>query len=362
MNTMRMISLTMTLALVSLGTGCGGGGGGGGGSASSGTSAPVPIQEENESNDTFDLAESLQPGIAGVGELDDPADVDFWSFEAIAGEVIAIELQAAILDQVDWAANCNSVRIEVYGPDRTLFRSHNNVFYPGRVIDLDFPHLVIESSGTHFIRLENADTTVAGDDYSIRWERAAIANLQFEVEPIGTPGLNDNQSNAELITEGTIYGYHVDQEHDFYAFEVTEASQVSVRIEAQRIGILPGEPRYYDPLIRFESSLGTVVSNDDFTSYDSGLELFVVEPGTYFIDVFEFSGSIADGRYLLSLEIDPVGAPIPVGENVDPSAAFPTVYGEVVEQAIVAGETQFYTFDAVAGDLVRLVHYSGSIR
>lgn len=355
----RLLSLC-SLAVIAILVGCNGGGGGGGGGSIAEVAAPAPrVQDEFESNDTFDLANLLEPEIAGLGDLDAGTDVDFWSFAGTEGDVVCIEVQALILDQARWTDMNNDVMLEVYGPDRALIARHDDSLFPGRDIDLDIPLLMIDQTGTHYIRVANRTTTREGGAYSIRCRHIRLEGEQFEAEAYATSGSNDSVATAQPIEPGTLWGYHVDNEYDFYSFEVTEPSTVRIDIKAIRGGILAGESRYYDPLIRFYNEAGTqLTANDDSVYYDSGLWLYVAEPGNYSFAVHEYSGNSADGEYFVTLEVDRA-ARRAVTLNETPETAFQVQYRDFVAEELPPQVVQHYKLWATAGDMVRLYTYQG---
>lgn len=361
---MKPNSLLTTLACLlalTLASGCGSGGSGGGGGGGTAASAVAPVRTvlEAEGNDTFDAANVIDPSIAGLGDLYEATDLDYWAFFGSAGSVVSVQVQSYIFDQAVWWDACNDMILQVYDVNRDLMFQHDNSDFSGRALDLDIPMLYLENDGLYYVRLSNRNDAPGGA-YTIRWNQLSVGPLQHEVEPYATAGLNDNEANAEPIEPGMLWGYHVDQEHDFFRFTVTETSIVDVDVTSYRNGKLNDNPRYYDPLVRlYQDGVGLVLSNDDYTYYDSGFSAFL-EPGDYFIDVFEYSGSQYDGEYFLELDITPVGPTVSVVNNNSADMALPIVWNQRVVEEVQPGTDDYYNFSARAGDLIHLRTWSGS--
>ncbi|MEM7164699.1 MAG: hypothetical protein AAF581_04505 [Planctomycetota bacterium] len=358
MTTRRLLGLCAVLCLGLL-TSCNNGGGGGG--ARVGAAPAAPTQPEAEPNDLFDDAELLDSNVAGIGDLAESGDIDVWAFEATAGAVYRIELQAFILDFGGWSETNNELRFEVYDTDRDQICRHDNAVFLGRAIDLDIPHLMIDEDGTHYVRLTARDNN-SGGRYSIRCVPVEMSELQYETEAYGESGGNDTIDTAQLVESGTIWGYHVDDESDYYAFEISAPSLVTMEMMTYRNGFLATETRYYDPYLRFYDATGAqLATNDDAYFYDSTIWVYIDQPGTYYARVHEYSGSVADGEYFLGLDIEPVSASPEATDNNLQDTAAPIQLGDFVANSLAAGEQAYYSLSLSAGDLLRLHHYSGSI-
>ncbi|MGE3164940.1 MAG: hypothetical protein AB7O52_08540 [Planctomycetota bacterium] len=351
----RAMELTL-VGVLGLAVGCNGGGGGGGGAAPG--AGPVASTAEFEQNDTAATATELPVEVAGTGDLVVGTDVDFWRFSAVAGEFVTVELRAASLDQEAWNGACSGPLLEILDPNGASIFRHHSASWSWGPIDLDMPMIPIETSGEHLVRLENRDSAQPGGHYAVRVSRSA-ATFQLEQEPVGTPGLNDNVANAEPIVPGRLWGFHVAGEHDYYRFTVTAPSLMRAELTAYRNGINPGQTNYYDPLMHLRNSAGTSLSsNDDRFFYDSELVYLITQPGDYFVDVFQFSGT---GEYVLTLELSPTGMPAPFAGNDAIASAAPLALEELVEDEVGQNEADYYRFDGRAGDLLRIQHWSGSL-
>ena len=353
-----MIRCVALLPALVLGTaGCGGGGGGGGGGAAS----AVPVIStllEVEPNDTPATATPLEFGVAGVGDTTTSMDTDYWVFFAEEGEVVSIELHGLTLDSVGWGVFCTSPRLRVYGPDDALVLETENGVFIGDTIDLDLPYFMIAETGEYKVQISTHSSTRPGGQYAVR-----VTPLDFEVqveeEPMGASGENDSIASAQPIVPGLVWGDYVDSESDFYEITVDVPTQFWVEMFGYRAGRFPGESGCYDSLLRIWNESGAAIhSRDDSFFYDSAISFFV-EPGTYFIEVLEWSGNSNSGEYFLRVRtFDRDDASLlDGGESI---AAAPEVsYAEFV-RAEGTGAAQFFTWDAEPGDMVRLEFFGFS--
>src|SRR6185503_2316083 len=119
--------------------------------------------------------------------------------------------------------------------------------------------------------------------YALLVKTLSVTNLQEEAEPTGTSGVNDTPGTAEAITPGTVHGYHVSDEDDFYTITVTGPTKIHLELTAYRNGVSREDPKYYDTYLYLYDTDGTteLISVDDAYFYDSAIEYTLTAAGTY---------------------------------------------------------------------------------
>src|SRR5262245_888617 len=309
---------------------CGGGGGGGGGPA------PGAAIEELEPNDTPAAAMPLAGGEFGHGAVLDGSDTDFWQGGRAAGGIVAIEGFASRLDQAGWAGGPNAARVTLLDTDgaSVLLQQGDAEFGWNPEQDTDIEAFRAPAAGTYFLGVDVDDVFLSGGEYLITVSSASLATpLQLDLEPAGGSGANDVDLAAEPIVPGTLSGFFVGDESDWYAFTVSTASLVSFTMHAHRNGVWKGDDSHYDPVIALRDSGLTLLADNDDTFYlDSSIHHVLTVAGTYFLQVGECCPS-GDSGYDLEIESVPLAAANPVSEiepNDSPAAAQAIQFGELV--------------------------------
>ncbi|MFN0009770.1 MAG: DVUA0089 family protein [Planctomycetota bacterium] len=330
-------------------------------SCSSGSSGggPPALLAEAEPNDLFDDAavEGLTPGRGGAGQLDDETDIDFWSMALTEGEVVQLELFGTRLDHADWDAGDSLPRITVYDVDGTTVlvnHDYTNQWSWGKH-DLDHPRLLVPATGTYYASVTVDGLAVTDGDYVIRLNRVNAGALQLET---AVPGVgNDTIATAEPIVPGTLYGFHVDDESDYFSFVIASPSIVRFELISYRNGIIEGDDEYLDPyLYLYDTDLNgnaELFSDDDSFFYDSAIHYFIDTPGTYYIEVTECCGA-GDAPYFLTYARSNAGGASESEPNDDTAGADVISYGGSITGSIDALEEDWFRFQGTAGDMVRI--------
>lgn len=323
---------------------------------------------EVEPNDTSATALALAQGVVGIGDVTTPGDVDYWAVTVAADTAVKIELFGTRRDQNTWDLNANVPNIIVYDPDGTTMRVEHDYsgFLPGGswswgMHDLDMPLLGVGVAGTYFIAISQDDPSLPGGTYGLKVTTVPMSGVQVEAEAEGASGDNDTALTAEPLTPGTMVGFHVDGEDDYYTFHVSTPSTVRFELTAYRNGAWNGDDDDLDPEVYLYDTDGTTLlfSNDDTYFYDSGIQYQINTAGDYFFDVTECCGN-GDTRYLLTYTITPVPATAESEPNDDTAGADSIAYGGSVKGTIDVGENDYFKFSGTKGDMVRLQVFDGS--
>ncbi len=338
-----LVSLSLALA------GCGAAAGGG-------TPDPNAALEEREPNNNVAAAKALPVGRYAHGRAGNPADVDYWSLDLTAGEVISIEVFGSRLDQADWNIGPNSPRMTLLDVDGTseLRAQGGDSFDWGTDQDTDVLAFPVPATGTYSLRLAVDNAIASGGEYLVMVRDTSFtAPVQLELEPAGLSGANDSDLTAEPIVPGTLLGQYVDDEQDWYSFTLSEASVVHLTLTAHRNGIFQGDDDVYDPtLVLLDSALTQLDSNDDAFYLDSAIRYLVVTPGTYFVEVTECCGT-GDSAYALDFELEPLSGLTQVSE-VEPNDAVgagqAVGFDELVQGNVVPGNPDYFVVACNAGD------------
>jgi hypothetical protein len=324
---------------------------------------PAPSTAEVEPNETFATATPIALGSHGAGNLLVAGDVDFWQFSATADDNIRIEIFAIRTDQATWNTAANRVIPTLFAADGTtpLFTGSTSGLFGSR--DLDFITLRVVTTGAHFLRLAQSTPANAGGSYLIKVSIVALPSVQNEAEASGVSGVNDTFGTAQAITPGTVRGFHVDGEFDFYSFAITEPTVVRFAMTAHRNQFPAAATAEYDPEIDVISTDGSTIlkTDDDDIFLDSGLAYQINTAGTYFLRVGEYSGNTTSGPYHLAFSTSAVGAatetePNDTSATANALAAGATITGGIVDTDVA----DFYSISGTAGDEIHVLFMGGS--
>ncbi len=326
-------------------------------------SAPATVQNEVEPNGDTLTSAAMTLGRPVAGDVTTIGDADFWSIALAMNETLQVEVFGTRFDHATWDANANTPKVTILGTDgTTAWLVQDTINSPGLgwgEIDADIPRFVAPADGTYYVVVERSDTTVDGGAYALVASLVTLpGTLQFEVEATAVSGVNDSAATAETVTPGTIAGFHVDGEEDWYKFTVTAPSEVSYVMWGHRNGVWSSDDDSYDPEVEIVDADGTtVLSNiDDYYFYDSSFKYVITTPGDYYINVFECCGS-GDAAYQLDLMVTPWTTRAEVEPNDDTATGDPLVFDECVAAQVDNSAADVYTFSGTAGDTVRLKYF-----
>lgn len=340
---------TFLLASVLLAA-CGGG--------SSGDSGLVgrAVVDEQEPNETPQTATALNTSLAAHGTVSTAADIDFWSFHGTAGQVISVEMTATRLAQGAWDALCNVPQLTLWMPDgvtRIVEHDYAGDWMFGRH-DLDFPLVGLPQTGTYYLCVISNSPGVAGAEYALTVRNVAIGTLQGESEATGQTGANDGPVTANTLTPGTLYGFHLDGNADWYKFTVAQASAVCFELVSSRNGLFDSDSEYYRPRLNlYEPDGSTLIASVDGAYFDDPLLCARLDAaGTYFVEVTQ-SASGGDAPYFLRFTGSAADTlPIETEPNDSAGTADALSYGTNFQATMSAADMDYYSFSGLAGDQV----------
>ena len=326
---------------------------------SGGDDAPTTaLAAETEPNGSRSQATPLTEGATGLGEVGAAADADYWSFEASAGEIVQIELFAARFDQQAWDGNRNVPRLRLVAPDGSVLLTHDNSGATGAAWDfgrhdLDVPLFRIPESGAYYVWITRDEEGGAGGRYALTVRKITPRNLQREAEAGSSE--NDTFDNAEPIEPGLIHGFHVAEESDYYAFTISEPTLVYAEVVGHRNGRYRDSPDYFDPVLTLlrTDGLGQLQENDDAFFFDSALSHKLDTPGTYYLRIRGRSAGV-DAPYALQFDLRASSAIVETEENDDAASAEDIGYGSVVVGTTSRTDSDWFGFEATAGDMLQL--------
>ncbi|MBK7644407.1 MAG: hypothetical protein IPJ19_15425 [Planctomycetes bacterium] len=341
-------------------------------SSSGGGGVPTAISEdETVPNDTPAAANALKVGTPILGSVAIAGDVDCFALPLAAGKIVKFELFGTRNDQADWDTNGNIPRLTILDTDtnanaKLLEQDFSGNFSDGwswGYHDLDIPLFKVPATGTYYACVTQDDDTLDGGAYILRASYVSLPGMQEEAEARGVSGENDDFSTAQAIHTGTIHGYHVADELDYYSFTISSPTVVRFQLTAYQNGVHDDTAIYYDTIASLYDTDGTtqLFSNDDAVFYDSGIQYEIDTPGTYFFAVDQYDLGMS-GEYFLSFTTSAANGSTEVEPNDDAATANSIAYGGRAKGTLDVGETDFYKFSGKAGDMVRLQRFDSSIK
>ncbi len=341
---------------------CGGSSGGGGGAVVIG---PVKIftTAELEPNDVIGDATPLPFGTAGVGDLPFLNEIDYWTFNATQDQVICIEIFAIRLDQDGWDAGGNAPHLTLLGPPggATVELDVNPLSLIGSRLDADISCFRIPVTGTYYVCVQANDPAFASGRYAVLVrEVPGHDDLQKEAEGELVTGLNDTPGTAEAIEPGVICGFYVNDELDYYSFQITEPSIVSFEMCSFRNGTWHNLPLHDGGLVLYDTDGVTQLAQDaEWFGFDPAIQYKFENPGTYYIAVDEFFFNNGSAPYFLYFELNDHGSGLFDSEpnNVAGNGNL-IAYDDVVAGQTGGADDDWFKFVGNAGDMLELTGFT----
>lgn len=341
-------SLALASFLAALVAGCS--------NSSSGGGISTTAILESEPNDTTTQAKALRLGEFGNGTVADDTDTDFWKVNLTANDVITVEVMGNRLDQTMWTTSVNAARVSLLDTDGTtlLLEQSDESFDWNSDQDTDIFAFRVPATGTYFLQMDVA-TLGMGGDYLVTTRHMNLSTpMQFELELEGVSGDNDTDVTAEAIVPGTVVGFHVDDEADFYEFTVTAPSLVTFTTYGHRNGVWQTDTYYDSELNLYDSGMNVLASDDDSYYLDSSIHYLLTTPGQYFIEVNECCAD-GDSGYFLDFTLDAFSTLNPVAE-VEPNDSMVTAqtvqFGDFLQGDVDPANEDFFALACNAGDRV----------
>lgn len=227
---------------------------------------------ETEPNDKMSQATPITPDVVVTAELNPARDMDFYTFNAHAGQTLTIDINARSLTPPSPAdtvvalfdaAGTQLVENDDFGGSRDSFLSFG-----------------VPRTGQYFIRVKSAPRTQGGPGAIYQ----AVVILRSvgafsEVEP------NDSRDTANQITADVAISGVLNPagDQDYFTLTAGAGQILSVGIDAQSLV----DPSAADTVVSVYDGHGSLIAeNDDFGgSTDSFLQVTIPQAGRYYIRV-----------------------------------------------------------------------------
>ncbi|MDW8256528.1 MAG: DVUA0089 family protein [Acidobacteriota bacterium] len=316
--------------------------------STSATSAVERMSEgmvnETEPNNTLATANSIVPDTTIVGTLDPANDVDFFAFEASAGQQVIIDVDAQSLTPKSPADTV----VTLYDSSGRQLAENDDESSDTRDSLLRF---TVPAAGRYIFRIRDFSQR-GGPNFAYRVRVALTGGVPpgrfTEAEP------NNSVAQANPITPNvTIRGVLDPQgDVDFFAFQASAGQRVRIDVAAKRLT----PPSAADTIVAlFDSSGRKLAENDDRApgQLDSLLEFTFTAAGRYVFSIRDFGNKGGrDFTYEASVTLTG-GAPARVNES-EPNNAFAQAQAITPDVLIVgrldpAGDVDFFSFTANPG-------------
>ncbi len=243
--------------------------------------------EEEEPNNSTDLASEVCLGQVVYGNISEERDVDFFKFMGNEGECISIfikaETEGSSLDAV----------LTILGQDAQIIVTYNDDDDVRNTSDPAIWHFTLPYTGTYYIKVESYDGSGSENHFYALYLRKEVP------DDFG----NDFDTAHRIISgdriQGTI-GHHGDV--DVFRFEATAGEYLNLDVRARR----NGSP--LDAIVTLYDADGNQIAVwDDVNGYDPTVRRFKLPvTGTYYLKLTDFRGEGGEEfRYTLSLEVQP---------------------------------------------------------
>lgn len=229
---------------------------------------------EVEPNDDPGSATAAAIGDVAEGVVNPPGDIDYYSFAAVAGQIVDLDVDASVngstLDAV----------LALFDTDGVTLLDFNDDFsgLDSRIV------FEIPSDGTYFVAIQDFDGAgSATHTYSLSIGEV-FPPSSTEVEP------NDDPASANPVVPGEPSVGRIDPEGDvdFFSFEFDPATAavVDIAIDAWQSGsTLDAFVELFDT-----DGVTSLAFNDDFNGLDSRIVYPLAEAGTYYVAVTDLGG------------------------------------------------------------------------
>ncbi|MEQ9407652.1 MAG: pre-peptidase C-terminal domain-containing protein, partial [Fuerstiella sp.] len=230
------------------------------------------------------------------------SDPDYFSFTALAGDVVSVAVATPASDVDSYVELRNSA-------DGVLASDNNS----GADTDAFISHYTISTSGDYLVRIgKNSSSTITGD-YQLRVDIARGINhesdAQYANDSIGGADLitfpNSTPGHALADVSGTIMATEggTNTDEDFYSLGILDSGNiVNLSTQLPALSTLTGKVRVVD-------SSGTDVADDDGNPNDAGFSGDITVTDQYYAVVEATSGAGPLANYLLQIDIEDTVAP-----------------------------------------------------
>ena len=265
--------------------------------AAPGDSIETPSNDSGAAADPLDMVESPpSSGYVrgfGLGSIQAAADVDYWSFDALAGDRIAIAV-----DTPD--SNLNPLVQLRNSADGTLTSNENG----GPDGDALISFFTVTSSGSYTARVTSQSDTVG--DYQLRVDVARGIDIESDAgyanDTVGGADRLNLSTAAPGQVAGTVAGTVMadegsESDEDYFALGILDpGSTVNLAIDLPNTSTLGAQVSVVD-------ASGTALADSDGDSSDSSFTGPIATAGEYFAVVSAGVGQGPRGQYLLNIDI-----------------------------------------------------------
>jgi len=299
---------------------------------------------ETEPNNTLTTANSIVPDVTITGTLTPTGDVDFFAFEANAGQHVTIDVDAQSLTSRSPADTI----VTLYDSSGRQLAENDDESADTRDSLLRF---TIPTAGRYAFRIRDVALR-GGPNFTYR-ARVTLAGSPppsrfTESEP------NNSIAQANTITPNVTVRGALDPagDVDFFAFQASAGQRVRIDVAAKRL--TPSSAA--DTIVAlFDSSGRKLAENDDRApgQLDSLLEFTVATAGRYAFSIRDF-GNKGGPNFTYEVTVTLTGgAPARVNES-EPNNTFAQAQTITPDVLIVgrldpAGDVDFFSFSAAAG-------------
>ena len=246
-------------------------------------------------------AVSVGLGDTVTGSVELPGEVDVYNFKAQAGDVVRIRTTTSIRSDL-------KLVFEVFNSDGALVGKFNNT------------DLKVEDSGTFSLLMSDG----RGNEIGVYLFNLSVLNDPEVAEPVGF------RETVTASLETTV-------ETDVYSFEAKAGYVVRIRMTRLTLSGLS-----FDPRIEVINADGTLLGRDTDRNLAT-VDVQVGSTGTFFA-LLSNGIALGSGEYALRLlQLNDLAEPVPLASG-EP----------VVASVDERGEMDVYSFDAQAGDVVRI--------
>ncbi|MCP5528023.1 MAG: pre-peptidase C-terminal domain-containing protein [Verrucomicrobiales bacterium] len=228
----------------------------------------------------------------GLGSLEPSSDEDWWSFEALAGDLVSVS--------VDTLGSGLNARVSLHDPDGNSLRN-NSSSGPGN--DAFISRYQIGSSGRYAVRVDSLSST---GSYQVRVELARGIDLESDASYANNTAAGANAISLAIggrgraaRSAGTVMASSSSVDVDYYSLGNVEAGE-SILVSLR----LPTTIELFSPFVEIRDAQGRplqVVTSPTQTAAQAN----ITSPGSYYAVVGAFAGAGPWGQYLLDAAVWP---------------------------------------------------------
>jgi Bacterial pre-peptidase C-terminal domain len=312
-------------------------------------------------NTSAAAAQTISPNVPIFGTLGG-GEVHYYKFAATAGQLVSVASYGNRLDLRNWDT---SLRLKLVASNGTTEIARSGaVSAAASGVDTGFGMIRIPTAGTWYLVADQDQAGFASGKFGVLLTLPAVTGaIQTEAEASGTVGTNDTPATAEALSPGVMFGHYDNPStnvsaSDFYKITITAPTRVHMELSSARNGFANGSLVLWDPAMTLQDAVGNILWQSDNTCYlDPTIDYVIVNAGTYYVRVTrsEYPANTASAPYGL-LYTATAYAPVTAAAAASNTASTAVAYKTGTDEAgsFTAAGTQYFSFAATAGDVVRL--------